>query len=144
MLQRALAQGADALSDATQKAAKVGALGPGRWTTVRADEDALVSDRHLHAGVYESDSGRLVALNRSEAEDLARPLEQATVDRMLSGLNYERIDDVVDSDDALATEIWRLFLVAMALALMAEAALCLPSKKPIEETPVGVAMPSGN
>jgi hypothetical protein len=144
MLQRALAQGADALSDATQKSAQVGALGPGRWTTVRAADEASLSDRHLHAGVYESDNGRLVALNRSEAEDLARPLDQAAVDRMLSGLNYERIDDVVDSDDALATEIWRLFLVAMALALMTEAALCLPSKKPVEETPVGMAMPSGN
>ncbi|MDX1566063.1 MAG: hypothetical protein R3236_11685, partial [Phycisphaeraceae bacterium] len=142
MLQRALAQGADALASASQQLARSGVLGEGRWTPVASDEQEMaVSGRGLHAGVYTSESGRLVALNRPGDEDVAGPIGQPTLEKLLSGLNYERIDDAVDSDQALATEIWRLFLIAMVLALIIEAVLCLPGRKPKENESLASGMP---
>jgi hypothetical protein len=51
------------------------------------------------------------------------------VDALFEGLAYERIDDAVDNPESLASEIWRFFLMAMVLALVAEAILCMPEKK---------------
>ena len=143
MLQRALSQGAEALASASQQLAHAGVLGEGRWAPVASSQqqEASVSGRDLHAGVYRSPTGRLVALNRPGDEDVARPIDQATLDKLLSGLNYERIDDAVDSDQALATEIWRLFLIAMVIALIVEAALCLPGRKPKENESLASGMP---
>ena len=51
------------------------------------------------------------------------------------------LDDAVGSGSSLAAEIWRAFLVAMALALLAEAILCLPPR-PEEEKAPSFAKPS--
>ena len=48
------------------------------------------------------------------------------MDELFDGLDYVRIEDTVTSDSELIKEIWRLFLVAMLVALLLEAALCLP------------------
>ena len=53
----------------------------------------------------------------------------AKVDELFVGLSHQRIDDAIGDSSSLASEIWRMFLVAMALALIVEAALCLPEKK---------------
>ena len=51
------------------------------------------------------------------------------VDALFDGLSYRRIDVDVGDTSALASELWRIFLIAMALALILEAVLSLPSKK---------------
>jgi len=51
------------------------------------------------------------------------------VDGLFDGLSYQRIDDVIGSTSPLAREIWRGFLLAMMLALILEAVLCLPGRK---------------
>ena len=45
---------------------------------------------------------------------------------LFKGLDYARVDDKAGSIGSLIQEIWRLFLVAMMVAMVAEAALCLP------------------
>ena len=37
-------------------------------------------------------------------------------------------------NSSLANEIWRIFLILMVLALIAEAILCLPESKPEHQT----------
>ncbi|MEM7456652.1 MAG: hypothetical protein AAF456_20070 [Planctomycetota bacterium] len=46
------------------------------------------------------------------------------------------IDDQLDNEWSLVSEVWRAFLVLMGIALVAEALLCLPPKA---EEEAGVA-----
>jgi len=128
MLQRALAEGCRALAAASQRDAGPGALADrSQWQRV-TDADNGVSQRELHAGVFQ-DGDLWCALNRSVSEDRVPVTPVETVDGLFEGLAYERIDDAVDNPASLASEIWRFFLMAMALALVVEAALCMPEKK---------------
>ena len=100
-----------------------------QWKLVATvEDDPGVSQREFHAGVYK-DGDYWTALNRSLAEDCASVTPVASVDALFAGLAYERIDDAVGDPRSLASEIWRLFLLAMALALVAEAGLCMPERK---------------
>jgi len=55
-------------------------------------------------------------------------VSEGTLEQVLNGLNYTRIDDKAGSAMALASEVWRTFLVLMIAALMAEALLSVPEK----------------
>ena len=130
MLQRALAAGCDSLAVASQRDAGPDALTDrAQWETVAPAADApTLSQRGLHAGVYRAGE-YWVAVNRSRAEDSPKVTPVATVDALFDGLSYRRIDVAVGDTSALASEIWRAFLVAMGLALIVEAALSLPGKR---------------
>ena len=130
MLQRALTEGCRALAAASQRDAGPGVLADrSQWQRVTDTGDGPgVSQRELHAGVFQ-DGDLWCALNRSPAEDRAPVTPVETVDALFAGLAYERIDDAVDNPASLASEIWRFFLMAMVLALVAEALLCMPEKK---------------
>lgn len=128
MLQRALAKACSTLATASQRDAGPGVLADRtQWRRV-TDSGNGVSQRELHTGVFQ-DGGLWCALNRSMPEDRSPVTPAETVDALFAGLAYERIDDAVDSPASLASEIWRFFLMAMVLALVVEALLCLPEKK---------------
>jgi len=128
MLQRALAEGCRVLAAASQRDAGPGVLADRtQWQRV-TDSANGVSQRDLHAGVFQ-DGDLWCALNRSASEDRVPVTSAETVDALFAGLAYERIDDAVDNPASLASEIWRFFLLALALALVVEAALCMPEKK---------------
>ena len=76
----------------------------------------------------DSDNQRLVALNRPDAEDFPETLNEGAIESLLEGVEFRLIKDEVGSGSSLAAEIWRAFLVAMALALLAEAILSLPPR----------------
>ncbi len=76
----------------------------------------------------DADTPRLLALNRPVSEDDTRTLEDDALASLLEGVEYRRIDDAVGSGSSLASEVWRAFLIAMALALLIEATLCIPPK----------------
>ena len=78
-----------------------------------------------HAGVYAA-GDRLLAVNRSPAEDQAAVLADDRVAGLFKGLDFTRVDDRAGSLAGLIQEIWRPFVVAMMIALLLEAALCLP------------------
>lgn len=136
MLQRALAEGCRALTDASQRDAAADALADReQWKAVAPEGDAVsLSQRGLHAGVFR-DEAYWVAINRSQAEDSAKAAPVQTVDTLFDGLSYRRIDVEVGDTSSLANELWRIFLIAMAIALIVEAVLSLPSKK-AESSPV--------
>ena len=126
MLQRALVEGCRSLAVASQRDAGPSVLTDrDQWEAVALEADAqTLSQRGLHAGVYQ-DGEYWAAVNRSRAEDSIKVTPVATVDELFDGLSYRRIDVAVGDTSALASEIWRAFLVAMGLALIVEAVLSL-------------------
>ncbi len=130
ILQRALGWGCQALSVASQRDAGPDVLADSSaWELVApTDNSPLLSQRGLHAGVYR-DGAYWTAVNRSQIEDSATAVPVETVDALFDGMSYRRIDVDVSDTSALASELWRIFLIAMIVALLAEAALSLPGKR---------------
>ena len=145
MLQRALTEGCLTLAAAAQRDAGVGVLvDREQWEPVApAENTASVSQRELHAGVYR-EGEYWVAVNRSQAEDNAKTSPVETVDTLFDGLSYRRIDVDVGDTSALASELWRIFLIAMALALILEAVLSLPSRKTESSPLIDLAVADGS
>lgn len=126
MLQRALAEGARTLGNAQQRDAAPGSLaGNYRWQLASGSSLPVSA---LEAGVYSADD-HLVALNRPRREDSPVLVSDDAVKELFAGLQFRRVDDQVENESALANEVWRTFLLLMALALISEAVLCLPSRK---------------
>ena len=130
ILQRALGWGCQALSVASQRDAGPDVLkDASAWELVApTDNSPLLSQRGLHAGVYR-DGAYWTAVNRSQIEDSATAVPVETVDALFDGLSYRRVDVDVSDTSALTSELWRIFLIAMIVALLAEAALSLPGKR---------------
>ena len=139
ILQRALDQGCRALAVASQRDASPDVLADRNdWELVAPADTSdaplyLSSQRGLHAGVYR-EGAYWTAVNRSQIEDTATAVPVETVDALFDGMSYRRIDVDVGDTSALASELWRIFLIAMIVALLAEAALSLPSKR-VRTTP---------
>jgi hypothetical protein len=83
----------------------------------------------LRAGVVESGKYR-IALNRPTAEDTWEYLNASALQGLFAGLDFRVLTDSVEDGRDLTSEIWRTFLMAMALCLIGEALLCLPSTSP--------------
>jgi hypothetical protein len=81
------------------------------------------------AGVFAA-AGRLVAVNRPAAEDTAGIVAAERIDSLFRGLSFNRITGTAGRTDSLVQEIWRAFLIAMLLALVAEGLLSLPRRRP--------------
>lgn len=127
LLQRALAGGSQALGNAQQREAGSAALASGVvWKPVENGEvpSALLG---LRSGVVEA-GARSVAINRPHDEDAAAILSDEALASLFEGLSFHRVDETVESGRDLANEIWRTFLLLMALAIILEALLCLPQK----------------
>jgi hypothetical protein len=136
MLQRALNSGIATLGKAQQRHASAAALGgdPRKWHPVEpAAETALPEMLPLRAGIFSS-GDRLVALNRSPAEDQPQTLSTSELDELFAGLDFHVLNDTLENGRSLTSEVWRTFLVLVALALIGEALLCMPPRR---ESPPG-------
>jgi hypothetical protein len=130
LVQRALAAGAEVLSNTRQLVAgDPSGEDPSKWKRVAGAESALSTDFALQPGVYGS-GDRLLAVNRSAEEDRAPALADEKVAELFKGLDFARVDDKAGNFASLTQEIWRPFLMAMMAALIVEAALCLPKPRP--------------
>jgi hypothetical protein len=128
LVQRAIAAGAAVLGNTRQLVAgEASAEGPESWQRQAGPPDAISTDFAYHAGVY-SAAERLLAVNRAAAEDHSPVLADQRVAELFQGLDFARVDDQAGSFAALVQEIWRLFLASMIVALIVEAALCLPKR----------------
>ncbi len=94
--------------------------------TLLSDNTDSVSSADLafHASSHQTDTS-WISINRPPTEDTRETLDGEKIEKLFNGLEYQQIQDDVGSDSSLANEIWRLFLFAMALALVFEAVLCL-------------------
>jgi hypothetical protein len=125
-VQRALSAGAVVLSKARQlDAGDADGETPATWSAITEGDQGLSTESLYHRGVYGSND-RLLAVNRPLVEDDARVLSDGRVLELFRGLNFVRVDDQAGSLSSLIQEIWRVFLISMLIALVAEAALCLP------------------
>jgi hypothetical protein len=124
-VQRVLAAGSSALGRTRQLVAGEAGEQAASWHQVAGPPDALSTDFAHHAGVY-SFGDRLLAVNRAAAEDQAAVLAGDRVAELFKGLDFTRIDDQAGSTMGLIQEVWRPFLVVMLIALLVEAALCMP------------------
>ena len=128
-LHRAIAAGAEALSDTHQlESGDPGIEGPDGWQQVDGPAETLSINFAHHRGIYRS-GDQLLAVNRSDREDDSPVLAESRVAALFAGLNYSRVDDQIGSFAGLMQEVWRLFLFAMMFAVLAEAILCMPRRK---------------
>jgi hypothetical protein len=125
-IQRALAAGSAALGSARQVVAGAsGADAASAWQKLAGNQDGLSSEYAVQAGAYAS-GDTLIAVNRSEEEDRSGVLADARLASLFDGLDFARIEQVTSRERPLVEDIWRPFLIAMMVALFAEAWLCLP------------------
>jgi hypothetical protein len=132
-VQRVLAVGSSALGRTRQLIAGEAGDQAKTWHQVAGPPDALSTEYAHHAGVYSS-GDRLLAVNRAAAEDQAAVLAGDAVADLFRGLDFTRIDDQAGGSVSLIQEVWRPFLVAMLIALLVEAARCMPRGAVKEKT----------
>lgn len=140
LLHRALDQGVATLGKAQQRYCSANVLGddPSKWKHV-APADIL--DRPpgflpLRAGVVSS-GDKLAALNRPPAEDQPAVVAPGELNDLFAGLDFHVVSDTLESGRSLTNEVWRTFLILVALALVAEAVLCMPPPRdPSAPTPL--------
>jgi hypothetical protein len=133
LVQRALAAGGAALGQFRQLVAGDTANErPAEWRQLAGRLDAVSTEYQHQAGVYQS-GDKLLAVNRSSREDLAAVLADDRVSDLFKGLDFTRVDDRAGHFSRLVEEVWRSFLVAMMVALLIEAALCLPRRRDVSQ-----------
>lgn len=125
-VQRALSAGAAVLGKARQlDAGNPGGENPQAWNRLSEADQGISTESAYHRGVYAVED-RLLAVNRPLAEDDVRFLADPRVADLFRGLSFSRVDDRAGNLTSLIQEIWRAFMAAMLIALVLEAALCLP------------------
>jgi hypothetical protein len=128
LVQRALAAGAAVLGQTRQLVAGDAANEqPATWHQIAGASEAISTEYLHHAGVYQAGE-KLLAVNRSTAEDQAAVLTDDRVVELFKGLDFARVDDKAGSLAGLIQEIWRSFLIVMMVSLLVEAGLCLPRR----------------
>ena len=131
LLQRALNEGALTLGKAQQHYAAADALGAATppWRPVAPADAAMPSaELPLHAGVVQS-GDRIVALNRPPSEDIPATLTPEALNELFAGLDFRVLTGTLENSRSLTNEVWRTFLLFMALALLGEALLCMPPRR---------------
>ncbi|MDZ4820006.1 MAG: BatA domain-containing protein [Planctomycetota bacterium] len=125
-VQRALATGSAVLSKARQlDGGNPDGEIPTEWSRLTEAGDSISTELAHHRGAYKAED-RLLAVNRSVVEDNAKVLTNAQVAELFGDLDFTQVEDHAGNIDSLIQEIWRLFLITMLIALVLEAALCLP------------------
>lgn len=129
-LQRLVLAGADRFDQAYQGEVGPGSARLGEGVRRRLDGygDADAANALYEAGVYDGGE-QVLAINRPELEDVPDIITREELEGLLEGLNYSMFDQTGQEDDSgLSRDVWRAFLIAAMLFLIAEALLCLPKK----------------
>ena len=96
-----------------------------RWVSEESGENTA-KDFNLEAGVYRMGQ-RVVAVNRPQREDVLISMDQEEVEALFGKVPlvlFQESTIEIESDDD--RELWKAFLVVMALALLIEGILILP------------------
>jgi hypothetical protein len=127
MLQRLLLAGGRRLQQASSVACgELGAADLARsWVSV---DSTRQKDIRLEAGVYRC-GDRLLAVNRPAAEDEPDVLDPDEARKLFGNLPVQMLEQRHLDVGQLQGEIWRLFVFAMLLFLIAEGILILPARQ---------------
>jgi hypothetical protein len=96
------------------------------WRQIAGPPSAS-TEAGFHAGVYAS-RGKLLAVNRPAAEDAADVVDDRQIETLFQGLSFSRFEQKAGGLGTIVEEVWRLFLVALLVALVVEGLLCLPRR----------------
>jgi hypothetical protein len=96
------------------------------WVSV---DSTRPKDIRIEAGVYRS-GDRLLAVNRPSAEDEPDVIDSDEARKLFGGLPVQTLEERHLEVGQLQGEIWRLFVFAMLLFLIAEGLLILPARQP--------------
>lgn len=130
MLQRMLSAGARRLHQANFiEAGRTPALAR-EWKPVSGQGNALAE-----AGIYQ-EGARLIAVNRPAIENELQFVPVAEIRRLFATLPVQLHEEKAAGRGSLQGEIWRFFLVAMLLFLLAEGWLILPPKSSSKPDPL--------
>lgn len=128
LVQRMVAVGSEPLRKTRDLiAGDVPASDPATWQRLTGADEALPPEYSHHGGVYTTAEKTLV-VNRPVEEDKPSVVEDAQLATLFTGLDFSRVDDAAGNIDSLVQEIWRMFMGTMMVAMVIEAALCLPRK----------------
>ncbi|MES2996268.1 MAG: BatA domain-containing protein [Verrucomicrobiota bacterium] len=101
--------------------------------------DAAATSPASRAGIYEH-AGRIVAVNRPPAEDVPDSMPRETVESLFAGTRHTFLDQSGSSPEpTVSRDVWRTFIIAALLFLLAEALLCLPPRVSHKSAPVSIA-----
>ncbi len=129
MIHRALAAGIESLGATGMRiAGEISSDHSQVWQQLSGDPTGLSTEYSNQAGVYDVDD-RLIAINRSVGEDDRTLLTDKQVTALFAGLDFHRVEIESGDSGSLVQEIWRLCLILMLAALIAEAALCIPRRQ---------------
>ncbi|MDB6027183.1 MAG: N-terminal double-transrane protein [Verrucomicrobiales bacterium] len=95
-----------------------------QWVSVDSSTNKNI---RLRTGVYRSGE-RLVAVNRSSAEDEPEVLDVNEAKTLFGAMSFQLLQDRQQRTDALQGEVWRFFLFGMLALLIGESILILPAK----------------
>ena len=133
MLQRLLLAGGRRLQPVSSAAC--GELGPAdlarQWVCV---DSTRQKDIRTEAGVYRS-GDRLLAVNRPAAEDEPDVIAPDEARKLFGGLPVQTLEERRLEAGQWQGEIWRVFVFAMLLCLIAEGILILPARQPAPGAP---------
>ena len=128
MVQRAVEAGSRMLGNTRQVVAgELPASDALNWQQLAGDSQSLSNTFSSIAGIYRQQE-KLFALNRSEGEDVPTIVPAERVEALFEDLEFDRVNQIAGNDSSLIQEIWRLFLIFVLLALVAEAVLCIPRR----------------
>jgi hypothetical protein len=102
------------------------AVGRDEWRQI-AGPPASSTEAGFHAGVYASQR-RLLAVNRPTAEDAAEVVADRQIETLFQGLAFNRYEQKAGGLGSIVQEVWRLFLIAVLVALVVEGLLCVPRR----------------
>lgn len=94
------------------------------WAPLQA---SAADDVRIHAGVY-TNANQWLAVNPPPLENDPRRVANEDVEAVLQTLGLRQFNDSSADEDVLQGEVWRWFLFAMLLFLLAEGWLILPRK----------------
>ncbi len=137
-IQRAIERGQESLGNTLQRVAGQIEEATDVWQQVSGPAEALSTEFASTAGIYQADD-RLFAINRPAAEDQRDVLPDSNLEQLFAGLAFSRVDASAGNLSGIVREVWRLFLILMIVALLTEAALCLPRFKRRRAVPATAA-----
>ncbi|MEQ1824597.1 MAG: BatA domain-containing protein [Pirellula sp.] len=128
-LQRVLAAGSVRIASA--KMTSVGEADQSFFEQVvqeAGNRNALSNQYVEQTGIYR-DAELLIAQNRWVEEDSGKLVQGDVLSGLFGSLNWSRIE-AGTSANSLVQEIWRWFVMLMLMALVVEAILCIPKRRP--------------
>ncbi len=95
------------------------------WQQVLGPEDVLSTEYPLQGGVY-NDGDKLISINRAISEDQTSTVDDTQLYELFQGLSFTKVESIAGKAGSIVREVWRVFLVLMIIAMILEAAMCIP------------------